>query len=852
MARTPPARRCPPLAVGLAAAVVLAFAGPGAAGAEEPSGLSASDNVRFVTNLAFDVVYPESSRLATDMDFLTTTVVERPGRGGGAGGVPHRVTRDFAFVGTYLNGLQVVDITDPESPTVVAVYDCAVAQADVFLFERPDLGRTFVAYSSDVIPGQTDSSGCHTHNGVEPDRYGTFIIDVTNPLDPRSVSFIEFPRGTHQVSVHPSGRWVYSSPSALVSDRLGEFHIADVTDPWNPGEPVAVPLDTGLDAHDIIFSADGRRAYVAALTHTLVVDTTDPGRPEVIGRILDPTITIHHEAHPFTTVDALTGIEHTFLLIVDEFAGAAGNEVCPGGGIHVYDITGHLERMPVKVGAFFAPEVGPVEGAGQGAAGLDRCTAHVLQIHPDRGIATVAWYALGTRVLDLSGLPRRPRAGGPDRGPTMAHRGGAGGTLMSWTARSVVLILVATLVLAAAPLAASDPVPSGGFSSDNVEWLGAVPIHTGTAGGKLVDDFYYLTDPRGVYVYDVSEPTAPELVGVLPALQLGTHVVFAQEEPDTNGEVLLLNAVHADGLEAGVPPSNGWLLVVDVSDKTNDPQVIGSLGLYDHTWTCILDCTYAIGRSGHVVDLTDPTQPERVANWRDHVEDDDYMHDFTEVAPGRVMGAGQPSFYLDMTDPLNPVELAWIDPGFHSLGYHGAAWPNGATDPILLMGAEVAPEGLTNLAGSDCTDTGVYAVATYDATDVLKLDAKQFGPQAERGQRTGHDKQRARTTFVKLHEWRVEGSGLYLDGNAPFHTLFCGHWFDPHPQWDAGGVLALTHYDWGTRFLDVHADGSMEEVGWFQPVEGYTGSAKWITDEIVYVHDYRRGLEILRFTDAPG
>ncbi|MFN2591032.1 MAG: hypothetical protein ABR518_09720, partial [Actinomycetota bacterium] len=50
------------------------------------------------------------------------------------------------------------------------------------------------------------------------------------------------------------------------------------------------------------------------------------------------------------------------------------------------------------------PEVGPVEGAGQGAAGLDRCTAHVMKIYPEQGLATIAWYALGTRVLDLSGL----------------------------------------------------------------------------------------------------------------------------------------------------------------------------------------------------------------------------------------------------------------------------------------------------------------------------------------------------------------------------------------------------------------------------------------------------------------
>jgi hypothetical protein len=387
----------------LAGTVLVATLTVPAAAADD--GLSASDNVRYVTNVSFEEVHEQSSRLSTDMDFMTTTARERDQRGAGGGGPWREVERDFAFVGTYMNGLQVVDISDPEDPQVVAVYDCAVAQADVFLFERPDLGRTFVAYTSDEIPSQTDfTSTCHTDNGVEEGQYGTFIIDVTDPYEPRSVSFIEFPRGTHQVTVHPNGKYVYSSPAALVTDRPGEFHVSDISDPWDPAGAAPVPLLTGLDAHDIVFDGTGDRAYVAALTHTLVVDTSDPSDPEVIGRILDPAITIHHEAHPYTTVDGTTGIEHTFLLIVDEFAGAAGNEICPGGGIHVYDITGHLERAPVKVGAFFVPETGPADGAGQGVAGTDRCTAHVMQIHPDEGIATVAWYALGTRVLDLTGL----------------------------------------------------------------------------------------------------------------------------------------------------------------------------------------------------------------------------------------------------------------------------------------------------------------------------------------------------------------------------------------------------------------------------------------------------------------
>lgn len=324
-------RRPTTAVIGLAALLVATL------GAHEDPELRTSDNVRFVTNVTFDTPYDDASAAATDMDFMTAAVEERVPRGRSErGGPPQTVERDFAFVGMYKNGMQVVDITEPEQPQVVATYDCAVAQADVFLFERPDLGRTFVAYSSDVIASQTHySSRCHADNDVEEGQYGTFIIDVTDPYDPQSVSFIPFPRGTHQVTIDPSGMWVYSSPSAVVTTQPGQLHVADVSDPWNPGGAQPIELLTGLDAHDIIFSEDGDRAYAAALTHTLVLDTSDPGDPQVIGRILDATVNIHHEAHPYTTVDETTGIEHTFLLVVDEFAGAAGNEVCPGGGVHV-------------------------------------------------------------------------------------------------------------------------------------------------------------------------------------------------------------------------------------------------------------------------------------------------------------------------------------------------------------------------------------------------------------------------------------------------------------------------------------------------------------------------------------
>jgi hypothetical protein len=211
------------------------------------------------------------------------------------------------------------------------------------------------------------------------------------------VSFVPFERGSHNQTVHPSGRYLYNSNADLGALAVPAIEVVDITDLRNPVPVTELPLTTGLDSHDITFNEDGTRAYSAALTHTLIIDTSDPANPEIIGRILDPTVNIHHQSDPVTIVDPLLG-ERTFLVVTDELAGAAGNLVCPGGGLHVYDITGELERLPVKVGFFDIPDISATTGSSI------TCTSHVLRMHPEQGIMTIAWYARGVRVIDISGL----------------------------------------------------------------------------------------------------------------------------------------------------------------------------------------------------------------------------------------------------------------------------------------------------------------------------------------------------------------------------------------------------------------------------------------------------------------
>lgn len=378
----------------LSAALVLGMSpAPSTLGVTAEEGPSeSSPNVDFVANLTWDgskraaMNRPVDSQGGTDLEFLTID------------------ERDYAFAGTYANGLQVIDITDPASPDQVATYDCQVLQGDVQTFSRGvgDDERFYVTYTADS--GYThEQSACYSDAGVTiganaRNGDGTLIIDVTDPTAPEAVGFAKIKGGSHNQTVDPSGMYLYNSNSGSGVGAIEVISIADVTAP----KLVATLPTEGDESHDLTFNAEGTRAYSAALDHTLIIDTTDLANPSVVGSIVDPAITLHHQADP-VTID-----ERDFVIINDELAGAAGNEVCPGGGLHVYDVTGELEAAPEKVGAFFIPEISVNEGARTGLGGAITCTSHVFRTYEEQELLVIAWFGAGVRVIDLSGLGDTP------------------------------------------------------------------------------------------------------------------------------------------------------------------------------------------------------------------------------------------------------------------------------------------------------------------------------------------------------------------------------------------------------------------------------------------------------------
>ena len=70
------------------------------------------------------------------------------------------------------------------------------------------------------------------------------------------------------------------------------------------------------------------------------------------------------------------------------------------------------------------------------------------------------------------------------------------------------------------------------------------------------------------------------------------------------------------------------------------------------------------------------------------------------------------------------------------------------------------------------------------------------------------------------------------------------------PGFRNGGIVALGAYDNGTRFLKVSPAGKISEVGWFLPQGTQASQTIWITKNVVYVVDYARGVDIVRFNGS--
>ncbi len=345
-----------------------------------------------------------------------------------------------------------------------------------------------------------------------------------------------------------------------------------------------------------------------------------------------------------------------------------------------------------------------------------------------------------------------------------------------------------------------------GTSTANVKHLKTIPFEVGTATGARTfkvkgNEYLMVTSWKSFSIYDLKDPLNPTLVGTPTPFGFK----FENEDVATNGKIMLFS----EELPGDV------LHVWDIQNLAAPREIAALSGAGGHTSSCILDCSYSISSEGYVVDLRRPDQPKKIGMWNDAAGVTG-IHDVTEVSPGIVLTASRPARLLDFRkDPTNPKVLASYE-GISKNVQHSVQWPNGGKDRFAFMSEE------KNFSGR-CPENGPKFIA---------VDTKGW-------QRTKKLKD-AGTYSLK--------NGVYADGGPPVNGLGCStHWFEAHPSFKDGGLVALGSYEHGTRFLLTSPKGELKEEGWFVPFGGSTSAAYWITPKIVYAIDYTRGFDILEY-----
>jgi hypothetical protein len=392
--------------------------------------------------------------------------------------------------------------------------------------------------------------------------------------------------------------------------------------------------------------------------------------------------------------------------------------------------------------------------------------------------------------------------------------------------RTLFAAFLATLLLAA-PASAAEPLPDA-VMSPNVEYLGSIQQDVGlTTGAKVIGDRLFVTSGKNISIYDISDPAAPKPLGGMKV-----NVAWENEEVPTNGKVLV---VASDFYSVGVPEcvaalaADGCVQIFDVRDPANIKQV-GTVPIANHTAECVLDCQYIYGRAGTIIDargVLDGTPPKVIGNWIDELRtqgvDSRSCHHIREIRPGVLLTACQPfaAISVNAEDGGSPQHPKVLYTGAAAKFVHSARWPREGADKFVLIGGE------QNFTGRCEANNSEFSV--YGADKVLSGESTQFeGP---------------------LAQVPPAGNGVYADGKPVAGALGCSvHWFQEHPTFHNGGLVAISEYEDGVRFLQIGSDGSITEQGYFLSLGSSSSSPKWAgKDDVLYSIDYQRGIDILRW-----
>jgi hypothetical protein len=424
----------------------------------------------------------------------------------------------------------------------------------------------------------------------------------------------------------------------------------------------------------------------------------------------------------------------------------------------------------------------------------------------------------------------------------------------------------------------------------NVTFLDNVRGVSGYSGLNFISygdrDFMFANGTGGLAIWSLQDPEHPALVSTVTAAELrvpgDTQDRFWEGENMTVDPKRKLVFLSRDprGFGGTVTTGQSGVYIIDVKDPWHPKIVIFHPIPAGHTSTCINDCQYlwTVGPYSTGTPGNDPawtpqppySQPYGgVPVWVTNIQDIEHPYTYpTPVDTNRFDGK---TGYVHSVD-VDRDGVAWTagaggDRGYWTSGNH---W-----DPVLKRNRVATASDPVPYAGGvtpavDPTRNDFFAffdhnaqrithkVGNYDKGELLYVTNEDITTCSKAGE----------LKIVSIKD-SFNGEGWASTPANPFRLKLVGHWSvwgkegaattgscSAHWFTVDGNIIVQAWYGQGTRFIDVSDPANPQQVGYFRIPSGTTGvtagsaSATYFHKGLVYVADYNRGVDVLRFNGA--
>jgi hypothetical protein len=284
----------------------------------------------------------------------------------------------------------------------VGFHTCPGGQGDVSVYKNLVFVSIGSAQSEEAI-GCADAKESIGKAGIR-------ILDISDVTRPEQIGFVETDCGSHTHTIVPKKDAVYiynesyplgvqTETCSVVSHRKVSIIKVPLDDPAEAKVETFLDVSPQIGCHDVTIYDNAKMAAAACIGETQLWNIEDPLHPEVVSRIFNPGISIHHG----------TGVtwDNKYLVIADEFAGSVtgqclGSQASPLGAMWFYDIQD--PTLPVLAGYYNVPRRGDPESVDE--VSYIACTTHNFHVlpmkDPKKYIVVAGYRASGWSVVDFS------------------------------------------------------------------------------------------------------------------------------------------------------------------------------------------------------------------------------------------------------------------------------------------------------------------------------------------------------------------------------------------------------------------------------------------------------------------